>query len=282
MSSPSHAGRPRATSLPSGDDLSRRSYPPDRAGRGHLSISTWLLPPALLALLLGVWCLLASRYPSSVVPWPLQVWSSFVQSLRDGIFLPDLATTAEEAFIGWAIGSAVALPLGYIIGRVLTLERALAPYLASSQAIPIIAIAPLLVQWTGFGLMSKVVVAGLITFFPVMATTAFGIRSIDRDLRDVARVFGAGWRQTLFHLELPAAARSIFAGEKIAAALAVTGAVVGEYVGASQGLGYRIEFALQNFDMALAFVGLVALMSLGAAAYAAVSLAERMVVTWTD
>ncbi len=240
------------------------------------------MPLIFLPLGLGIWCAMASRFPSSVVPWPLQVWESFVLAIRDGVLLPDLGTTFEEAFLGWLIGSAIALPLGYVVGRWSGLERGLAPYLAASQAIPVIAVAPLLVQWAGFGLTAKVCVAALIVFFPVVATSASGMRGVERDLRDVARVFGASWYQTLIHLELPRAARSIFAGEKISAALAVTGAVVGEYVSGGAGLGYRVQFALQNFDMPLAFAAVLTLMALGAVAYGSISLIERMVLNWIE
>jgi NitT/TauT family transport system permease protein len=245
--------------------------------RKGISWAPVLWPIAVLGAFLAGWSAVASRTSALVLPAPLAVWTSFIQSLRDGTFIPAFTTTLEEALLGWAIGSLVALPLGYVLGRWTHLERGVSPYLAASQALPVIAIAPLLGSWLGYGLEPKVVVAALIVFFPVMTTTASGLRGVDRDLRDVARVFGASWFQTLIYLELPRSARAIFSGEKIGAALAVTGAFVAELLGANQGLYVLIQAGQTRFDFALVYVGVVALMVMGAGAYAIVSLAERLV-----
>jgi NitT/TauT family transport system permease protein len=176
----------------------------------------------------------------------------------------------------------VALPLGYAVGRSSALEDALAPYLAGSQAMPVVAIAPLLVVWLGFGLLPKVTVCALIAFFPMLATTASGVRGVPRDLRDAARVFGASALSLALRVDIPLAARTVLAGVKIAAALSVTGAVVGEFVASDQGLGYLIVFGRTNFDTPLIFVALLSLMALGALAYTAVSLVEKVVMRWDD
>lgn len=241
-----------------------------------------LLPLALPFVAVGIWWLIAARYPTSIVPGPASVWERLISAWQQGIFLPAVGTTFEEAGLGWVIGSAIALPIGYLIGKWQPLERTVAPYLAASQALPVVAIAPLLVIWLGFGLEPKIVIAGLIVFFPVVTTTASGIRSIDPDLRDIARVFGASPFQTLIYLDIPRAARSILTGEKISAALAVTGALVAELVNSDQGLGYLVQFGRQSFDTPLVFVAALALMAMGAAAYALLSTFERMVVQWTE
>lgn len=184
--------------------------------------------------------------------------------------------------LGWLVAVLVAVPLGYLIGRLRALEDTLAPYLASSQAMPVVAIAPLLVVWVGVGLSAKVIVAGLIAFFPILATTASGVRGVPRDLRDAARVFGAGAAALAVHIDLPLAARSIFAGLKVGAALAVTGAVVGEFVGANQGLGYLVTFGSTSFDTPLMFVAVISLMILGAVAYGLVGAVERILLRWDE
>lgn len=239
-------------------------------------------PLVALGTFIGLWALIAENQPSSILPGPAAVWSAFLDSWQEGLFLPALRITVEEAVLGWLIGAACALPLGYVIGRWRALEGALAPYLAASQAMPLVAIAPLLIFWLGFGLTPKVVIAALIAFFPLATTTAAGMRGVERDLRDVARVFGANWRQMLIYLELPRAARSIFAGAKISAALSITGAVVGEFVSNDQGLGFLILFGQTNFNTPLMFVAVLTLMILGAFAYASVSILERIVLRWTD
>jgi NitT/TauT family transport system permease protein len=190
--------------------------------------------------------------------------------------------TVEEAAAGWAVAAVIALPLGYLLGRLRALEDILAPYLAATQAMPVVAIAPLLVVWAGFGMLPKVIVSALIAFFPLLATTASGTRGVSKDLRDAARVFGASWRDLALYVDLPLAARTIFAGVKVSAALSVTGAVVGEFVSSDQGLGYLVNVGLQNFDTPLMFMAVLSLMALGASAYAVASIIERLVLRWDD
>lgn len=227
-----------------------------------------------------LWTLLAASLSPAIVPGPVPVWSRFLTSWSDGTYLGALATTGEEVVLGWVAGTLLALPLGYILGRSRSLEDTLAPYLAGSQAMPVVAIAPLLVVWVGFGLLPKVIVCGLIVFFPVLATTASGVRNVSPEVRDAARVFGAGWLALAVHVDVPLAAHSIFAGLKVSAALSVTGAVVGEFVSSDQGLGYLIMVGRTNFDTPLMFVGLISLIILGAACYLAVSIAERTLIRW--
>jgi NitT/TauT family transport system permease protein len=257
--------------------------------RGHhiLSRRQPVVFRLLLALIIGGiilvgWGLLARASDPSILPAPTQVWARFVTALSDGTYLPALVTTAEEAIWGWLIAAAIALPLGYLIGLFRALEDTIAPYLAGSQAMPIVAIAPLLVVWLGFGALPKIVVCALIAFFPMLATTASGVRGVPSDLRDAARVFGAGGLSLARYVDLPLAARTIFAGMKVAAALAVTGAVVGEFVSSDQGLGFLLLFGRENFDTPLMFVALISLMALGALTYTAVSLVERFVLRWDD
>jgi NitT/TauT family transport system permease protein len=229
-----------------------------------------------------LWALLAKVNDPTVLPGPGPVWSRFILSLQDGSFLPAAGTTAEEAVIGWLIAAVVALPLGYVIGRSRFLEEALAPYLAASLAMPIVAISPLLLIWLGPGLAPKVWISALIAFFPMLATTASGVRGVPRDLSDAGQVFGAtGWMLARV-IYLPLAARAIFSGMKVAAALTITGAVVGEFIASDQGLGYLVNLSRQNFDPPLTYVAVIALVLMGALAYSIVSLVERLVLRWDE
>jgi NitT/TauT family transport system permease protein len=237
---------------------------------------------SVTAVLLLLWTLFARSSDPSIVPGPNLVWTRFTEALGDGTYLPALLATAEEAALGWGLATLVALPLGYVIGRFRALEDAVAPYLAGSQAMPVVAIAPLLVVWVGIGLTPKVIVSALIAFFPVLATMASGVRGVPRDLRDAAKVFGADWLSLAILVDIPLAARTIFAGLKVAAALSVTGAVVGEFVSPDQGLGHLILLGSTNFDTPLMFVALFSLIGLGAISYTAVSLVERVVLRWDD
>lgn len=237
---------------------------------------------AVGAVIVVGWDLLARATDPLILPGPDLVWHSFRTALGSGTYLPALTTTVEEAGWGWLVAAVIALPLGYLVGLFRPLEDTIAPYLAGSQAMPVVAIAPLLVVWLGFGALPKIVVCALIAFFPMLATTAAGIRGVPKDLRDAARVFGAGAPSLARYVDLPLAARTIFAGMKVAAALAVTGAVVGEFVSSDQGLGFLLLFGRENFDTPLMFVALISLMALGALAYTAVSLVERLVLRWDD
>lgn len=252
----------------------------DRLKRRHsISVRTVTIT-AIAALLLLLWHLVARQEDPSILPGPQSVWNRFTLAAGDGTYWPALAATAEEAFLGWLVAAMVALPLGYLLGRLRALDDALAPYLAGSQAMPIVAIAPLLVVWLGIGLLPKLIVCALIAFFPMLATTASGIRTVPRDLPDAARVFGAGPLSLTAWVEIPLAARTIFAGLKVSAALAVTGAVVGEFVSPDEGLGPMLINGRVNFDTPLMFVALLSLIALGALAYTAVSLAEKVVLRW--
>lgn len=241
-----------------------------------------LLAAIVGAAIIAGWSLIARATDPSILPGPTLVWDRFVTAVAGGTYLPAFLTTLSEAAWGWFVAAVVAVPLGYLIGRFRQLEDIIAPYLASSQAMPVVAVAPLLVVWLGFGALPKIVVCALIAFFPMLATTAGGIRSVPKDLRDAARVFGAGSLSLARYVDLPLAARAIFAGMKVAAALAVTGAVVGEFVSSDQGLGFLLLFGRENFDTPLMFVALISLMALGALAYTAVSLVERFALRWDD
>jgi NitT/TauT family transport system permease protein len=235
-----------------------------------------------LTVFIGIWILLASVSTPYTLPGPDRVWSAFVVAWRQNVIQPAFVTTLSEALLGWAIGSAVGLPLAYLLGRWTLFEYAVSPYVAASQAIPIFVIAPLLLNWVGFGMEPKIAFAALLSVFPVTTTTVSGLRAIDKDLRDVARVFGANWRQRLTFVEAPLAARPILSGERIGMTLAVAGALVGEFVNPDQGLGALVLNYRESFDASSAFVAAIAAMFMGGTLYALVSTLERMILRWTE
>ena len=184
------------------------------------------------------------------------------------------------ALLGLALGLAVALPLGYLMARFPLLERLLAPYTVVSQALPVVAIAPLLIIWFGPGLLSKVLICALIVFFPVLVNTVVGLRNIPQAWRDLLRVLNASWWQTLRYLEWPAALPVLAGGLRIGATLSVIGAVVGEFIAADRGLGFLINAARGRYDTALVFVALLALMTMALVLYGSVRLLERWLLSW--
>ncbi len=157
------------------------------------------------------------------------------------------------------------------------MESLVAPYLAASQAIPIVALAPLLVIWLGPGALSKIVVCALTLFFPVLINTIVGIRSVDRELVELLRSLQATRWQSFIYLEIPAALPVLLGGLKIGVTLSVIGAVVSEFVSADRGLGFLVNLARGLFDTPLMFVALFTLMAIALAMYLAVSALERRV-----
>jgi NitT/TauT family transport system permease protein len=192
------------------------------------------------------------------------------------------AITLGEVLAGLALGTLAATLLGYGVARSPTLERWLTPYIVASQAVPIVAIAPLLVLWFGVGLRSKVLIGALIVFFPILINTVVGLRSVEPDLRDLMRSLRAARWQTFAKLEVPAALPVWLGGLRVGATLAVIGAVVGEFVGADRGLGFLISFGRGQYDTALVFVAAGTLVVMALSLYGLVAWVERVVLRWKE
>lgn len=243
-----------------------------------------LAPVAAFVLLIIIWKLavVIGGYQPFILPPPEAVARSFWDALRGGLLWPHVRTTLIEAGYGALLGILVAFILGYIVVHLPLLDRAFAPVIAASQALPAVALAPIIILWFGTGLLPKVLICALIVFFPVLVTWTVGLRGIDPALRDVARIYGATLWQTLRYVEIPLALRSLLGGVRIAFTLAVTGAVIGEFVSANQGLGYLLKQAEFLYDTPLKFVALFCLMAIAALGYAVIALLERLLLSWED
>jgi NitT/TauT family transport system permease protein len=218
-------------------------------------------------------------YPPFILPPPESVADRFVQAWVGGIMTPHAWTTLQEVALGFAIGAGTGLVIGYGLARSALVERLVSPYIVAAQATPILALAPLLALWFGPGLTSKVVICGLIVFFPIAVSTMVGIRSVDAGLLEMARSFRATRRQVLLTLEIPAALPSILGGMRVGVTLAVVGAIVGEWAGAERGLGVLVNLARGSlFDIPLMFATLVTIALLGIALYLVVVVLERRLV----
>lgn len=248
---------------------------PIRAARG------WVTALSAIVALLG-WEALArvSGLPAFILPPPTRVGARLLEALRDGSLLQHTGITLLEVLAGLAVGLAVAAVLGYVIAKSRPLERWLTPYIVASQAVPIVAIAPLLVIWLGPGLISKITICALIVFFPILVNTIVGLRSVAPELRDLMRALRATRWQTFTQLEVPAALPILLGGLKIGATLAVIGAVVGEFVGADRGLGYLVNVGRGTYDTALVFVAVGSLVALALGLYGLVAWMERALLWW--
>jgi len=240
----------------------------------------FVLISGLLVLL--IWYLVTDwgDLPAFILPSPLMIWKTFVRTLLDGTLVRHFLLTLMEVLLGLTAGSFLATIIGYLLAKSSTLERILSPYLVASQAIPTIAIAPLLVIWFGPGLFSKILIAGLIVFFPVLVNTVVGVKSVPQDLRDLMRSLRATRSQTLRYLEIPAALPVFLGGLRVGATLSVIGAVVGEFVGADRGLGFLISVGRGQYDTALVFVAVFALIGMALGLYGTVILMERKLLVW--
>jgi NitT/TauT family transport system permease protein len=243
-----------------------------------------LLVLVSLSLALLVWELATRLWniPAFILPPPAMVASRLGQVLADGSLLRHALVTLGEVLAGLALGASVATALGYALAKSPVAERLLSPYIVASQSVPIVAIAPLLVIWFGPGLFSKVLVCALIVFFPVLVNTVVGLRSVPDDLRDLMRSLLATHWQTFRLLEVPAALPIFLGGLRIGATLAVIGAVVGEFVGADRGLGFMINRARGQYDTALVFVAVLALVGMAMGLYGLVVIIERRLLGWQE
>lgn len=241
-----------------------------------------LFIPLVIALGLVFWEGLVrwQQYPPFILPGPGLVWRKFLIVAADGTLARHASVTVVEVLLGLALGLSTALVLGYILGKHPAVERLLSPYIVTSQSVPIVAIAPLLVIWLGSGLTSKVLVCALITFFPTLVSTIVGIRGVNPDLHDLMRSLRAGRWQIFRLLELPSALPVLFGGLKLSVILAVVGAVVGEFSGADVGLGFLINLARGVLDTPLMFVAVLCLIALAQLLYLTVALCERRMLRW--
>jgi len=245
------------------------------------SASLWLFPMAI-AVALGCWAAIArwGNLPAFILPSPGAVGLRFLAALRDGTLVRHAGATLLEVLGGLALGFLLATILGYGLAKSTALERLLAPYIVASQSIPIVAIAPLLVIWFGPGRLSKVIISALIVFFPIIINTIVGVRSVPDDLYDLMRSLRATRWQIFTRLELPAAMPVLLGGLKIGATLSVIGAVVGEVVGANEGLGLLINIGRGVYDTTLVYVAVFTLIFMALMIYGSVSLLERLLLAW--
>jgi len=239
-----------------------------------------LAPLALLVGLVAVWqvWVMAAQVADYLVPAPTQIVAALVSSR--GLLAGPVLTTSAEALLGLALGAACGVGLAAAIAGVGLLRRLLYPLLVVSQTVPMVVLAPLLVLWFGYGLTPKVIVVALIVFFPVVVSTVGGLAGADSEMVDLVRSMGGSRAQVLRTVLVPAAVPAFFDGLKISSAYAIAGAVVGEWVGAQNGLGVFIDRARASYAVDRVFVAVALIAALSMALFGAVSLAARLASPW--
>jgi ABC-type nitrate/sulfonate/bicarbonate transport system permease component len=239
------------------------------------------LPPVVLvAIFLAAWELYAraSGLSPFVLPPPSRIVSS-LWDFRDDA-LRHLGPTVVETLVGFGVSIAAAVSAAVVMDRLPVVRSALAPLMIGSQTVPIVAIAPLIVVWFGFGLGPKILVVVLVTFFPITVALLDGFASTSSEATDLMRSFGASSGQTFRKLRWPSGLPALFTGLRISATYAVIAAVIAEYVGATDGLGIWMVLAQRSFRTDLVFAAILLTAILSIALFAAVVLAERAVIPW--
>jgi NitT/TauT family transport system permease protein len=236
-----------------------------------LSLAAFLVAWKLLTVVTGT--------PDYILPAPEVVGERAVRAIGSGLLWQHTAVTLSEILLGLALGAATAIAVGTALGKSVVIERVLSPYIVAAQSVPILALAPLLDIWFGGGLQARVLICALIVFFPIAIATMVGIRSADPLLLELFRSLGATQSQRTTRLEIPSALPVIFGGLRVGVTLAVIGAVVAEWAGASSGLGVLINIANQGlFDTPLMFVALATLAVIGIGLHGLVVSVERRLI----
>jgi NitT/TauT family transport system permease protein len=241
-----------------------------------------VLPTLTFVGLIGLWWLatVVFDWPSYLVPTPFEVWDRILD--RRSLLMSNFRTTLGEALVGFAAAIAIAVPFSVAITYSRVLSLTVYPALVALNAVPKIAIAPLLVIWMGFGLGPKVVMVVLICFFPIVLSTTTGLRSTPAEFIELSRSLSSSALQEFVRFRFPWSLPYLFVGLKVAITLAVIGAVVGEFVGATKGLGYVIVASGQSADTTLAFAAIVLLSVMSVLLFYALVLVQRLVVPWSE
>jgi NitT/TauT family transport system permease protein len=242
----------------------------------------WILTTqvGILVVLLALWQFLVSEASLPYFSRPSLVAFKLYELLSQPLIYRHISVTLSEIAIGYALGAVFGLSLGFALGRSQFLSAALQPYIIGLYSIPKIALAPVFIVWLGLGMASKVAVVFLASFFLVFFNTYSGLLSINEELVRLARLMGATWPQTVVRVILPAASLQIFLGLRTAVPYAVIGAVIGEYIGSHEGLGYFILYASQTYDAPALFSGIIILVAIVFLANFGLNWLEGYVIRW--
>jgi NitT/TauT family transport system permease protein len=262
---------------------SARGVPTERRGRFSRGL-LWITTPLLLVAFLALWKLytVVSGIGELILPPPEKVGAAIVELVQKPEVWQATYVTFYETMVGFAIAAVVGIGLGIILGKAKTLERVLSPFLVASQVIPKVAIVPLLLLWFGFGLTSKIFMAAIISFFVMMQNTILGVRSIDPGHRDLMRVIQAPWWKRVFSLDFPSSLPYVLTGVELGVVFAITGAIVGEYLGGDQGLGAMATVMLAGLRTDQLFAVVIIMTVLGFLLYAVVAGIRRYAIPWHE
>lgn len=284
MSTTGEGTLPDATTSPSSAE--REGAAPRRARRrfGETPGLLWITTPLLLALFLGAWKAYTVLFDVGplLLPAPEDVGVALVKLLGEPFMYEAIKITLYETVVGFCLAAVVGISLGIVLGRARNLERVLSPFLVATQVVPKVAIVPLFLLWFGFGTTSKIFMAAIISFFVMMQNTILGIRSIDPGHRDLMKVIRAPWWKRVISLDVPSSLPYVLTGVELGIVFAITGAVVGEYLGGSEGLGALAVVMLASLRTDQLFATVIIMTLLGFLLYAIVAGVRRFAIPWHE
>lgn len=249
-----------------------------------MRVLPWIVTPALVVAIVIVWHLVVTigRVNPFLFPPPAAVGEKFVGLFAGDQIWSHTLTTLTEILAGFGIAVVTGVVVGVILGKLPWLEASLRPLIVITQVAPKVAFIPLFVIWFGFGLTSKIWLSALLAFFPIMLNMLLGVRSVEQGHREVMRSLNASRPQTLLQLEMRSVQPYLFAGMEVGIVLATTGAIVGEYISGSQGLGYLVVASMNALDAALTFALILWLSVMGLGLYLIVNELKRFFIPWHE
>lgn len=242
----------------------------------------WITTPVLLFIIVMIWSSYVRIWDVSafILPSPASVWEQWLAMLRDPRAWNHTMMTAYATVVGFAWALVIGVTVGVLIGRFSWLEQTLNPFIVATQVMPKVAFVPLFIVWFGFGITSKVIVAAVLAFFPIMTNTVLGVKSVDAGHRDVATSLNATSWQQFRRLELPSSLPYILTGMEVGIVLAIIGAIVGEYLGGSSGLGYMMIARMNAFQTDQLFAVIIHMTLLGFFFYFVIGMLRRLLIPW--
>lgn len=244
------------------------------------SVRDYIPAAVFLAAVVIIWEVLVrvTGTPNWLLPAPLRILTALWQT-RDQLISHAVPTITESA-LGFVVGVAAGVVIGAVVTRFALFRRAVYPLLIALQTVPTMALAPLLVVWFGYGLLPKVLLVVLVVFYPVAVSTVEGLDAVDRKMVNLLRTMGASDLQVYLKVRIPSALPSIYSGMKVGATYTVISAIVGEWMGASKGLGIYLLRASNSFLTERVFAGILAIALLSIVLFGIVALSQRLTMPW--
>lgn len=245
---------------------------------------TFITTPVLTIILVLIWHLYVTAFDVSsfILPAPAKVLEALSLQVRDPVVWGHAWATVYASLVGFFYATVIGVGLGAMLGKFRWLERTLSPFIVATQVVPKVALVPLFIVWFGFGSTSKIIVAAVLAFFPILTNTALGVKSVHVGYREVmASICASPW-QTLCRLDLKNALPYVLTGMEIGIVLAIIGAVVGEFLAGSSGLGYMLVAKMNSYETAQMFGILILLTVIGFIFYFSIGLIRRSLIPWHE